>query len=172
MDVRAQLTLTAKALVAALSVADTEERYRRLTDDFDTLAKKIGAVLSGGAIVEPEHRYDLLVAQGDTLMILAEREAGTKRPADAIAACREAVRASQPNSMDWAKTQVKIGNALLLLGEREPCTESLEQAEDALGAALQVYDAESMDWAETQHQLRRAQVLLESVKEARTDSIR
>ena len=59
---------------------------------------------------------------------LGERESGTARLEEAVAAYREALqentRARVP--LDWARTQMNLGNALLSLGERESGTARLD----------------------------------------------
>ena len=67
---------------------------------------------------------------GIALRVLGERESGTARLQEAVAAYREAL---QENTrvralLEWAMTQVNLGNALATLGERESGTARLEEA--------------------------------------------
>jgi tetratricopeptide (TPR) repeat protein len=61
---------------------------------------------------------------GAALRALGERESGTARLEEAVAAYRAALeewtRARVP--LDWAMTQMNLGNALQTLGERESGT--------------------------------------------------
>jgi tetratricopeptide (TPR) repeat protein len=76
---------------------------------------------------------------GNALRVLGERESGTARLEEAVAAYREALeeltRARVP--LDWATTQNNLGNALFRLGERESGTARLEEAVAAFREALQ-----------------------------------
>jgi exonuclease VII small subunit len=76
---------------------------------------------------------------GNALKVLGERESGTARLDEAVAAFREALqewtRARVP--LDWAGTQMNLGNALKVLGERESGTARLEEAVSAYREALQ-----------------------------------
>ena len=76
---------------------------------------------------------------GLALWRLGERESGTAKLEEAVAAYREALqeytRARAP--LDWAKTQTNLGNALWRLGERESGTAKLEEAVAAYREALQ-----------------------------------
>lgn len=67
---------------------------------------------------------------GKALGILGEREAGTARLEQAVAAFRVALEewTRERVPLDWAKTQTNLGNALQALGEREAGTARLEQA--------------------------------------------
>ena len=58
---------------------------------------------------------------GNALGTLGEREAGTARLEDAVAAYRAALeeRTRERVPLDWAMTQMNLGNALRTLGERE-----------------------------------------------------
>jgi hypothetical protein len=70
---------------------------------------------------------------GNTLLKLGQREAGTARLNEAVAAYREALKAQTRERvpLEWAKTQMNLGNALSALGEREVGTARL----NAVGAA-------------------------------------
>jgi tetratricopeptide (TPR) repeat protein len=71
--------------------------------------------------------------------MLGERESGTARLEEAVAAFREALqentRARAP--FEWARTQSNLGEALWRLGERESGTARLEEAVAACREALQ-----------------------------------
>jgi tetratricopeptide (TPR) repeat protein len=76
---------------------------------------------------------------GLALMRLGERESGTKRLEEAVAAYRAALqeRTRERVPLDWAMTQNNLGRALAMLGERESGTKRLEKAVEAYRAALQ-----------------------------------
>jgi tetratricopeptide (TPR) repeat protein len=79
------------------------------------------------------------ICLGNVLQTLGERESGTARLEEAVAADREALqentRARVP--LEWAKTQNNLGVALKVLGERESGTARLEEAVAAFREALQ-----------------------------------
>jgi tetratricopeptide (TPR) repeat protein len=91
---------------------------------------------------------------GNALTTLGERESGTTRLEQAVAAYNEALkeytRARVP--LQWAVTQTNLGNALERLGEREPGNEHLNQAIAALRQALQEQTRERVprDWAKNE----------------------
>ena len=91
------------------------------------------------------------------LETLGERESGTARLEQAVAAYRAALeertRARAP--LDWAMTQNNLGNALETLGERESGTARLEEAAAAYRAALEEWTRERvpLQWAMTQNNL-------------------
>ena len=74
---------------------------------------------------------------------LGERESGTARLEEAVAAYRAALeeRTRERVPLDWATTQNNLGNALWTLGERESGTARLEEAVAAYRAALRGTDA-------------------------------
>jgi tetratricopeptide (TPR) repeat protein len=78
---------------------------------------------------------------GNVLSRLGERESGTARLDEAVAAHREALkentRARVP--LQWATTQNNLGAALETLSEREGGTARLEQAVAAYLGALGIY---------------------------------
>src|SRR5262249_51968253 len=75
---------------------------------------------------------------GNALTRLGERESGTARLEEAVAAYREALteRTRERVPLDWAMTQNNLGNALSALGERENDTARLEEAVAAYRSAL------------------------------------
>jgi len=79
---------------------------------------------------------------GNALCILGERESGTKRLEEAVAAFREALKeyTRERVPLHWAMTQNNLGNALMDLGERESGTKRLEEAVKAYKAALEVVE--------------------------------
>jgi tetratricopeptide (TPR) repeat protein len=111
---------------------------------------------------------------GAALAILGEREAGTERLEEAVAAYRAALeefpRDRAPH--DWARTQSNLGSAPQTLGERESGTERLEEAVAAHRAALQEFlrDRVPLQWAATQMNLGSALLTL-GEREAGTDRL-
>ena len=97
-----------------------------------------------------------------------ERESGTARLEEAVAAYRAALeeRTRERVPLDWAMTQNNLGNALQTLGERESGTARLEEAVAAYRAALEERTRERvpLDWAMTQNNLGNA---LSSARRAR-----
>ena len=91
---------------------------------------------------------------------LGERESGTARLEEAVAAYRAALeeRTRERVPLDWATTQNNLGNALRTLGERESGTARLEEAVAAYRAALEEWTRERvpLDWATTQNNLGNA----------------
>ena len=77
---------------------------------------------------------------GEALRVLGERESGTTRLEEAIAACHAALkeRTRKRVPLDWAETQNNLGNTLLRLGERESGSARLEEAAAAFDACLTV----------------------------------
>ncbi len=94
---------------------------------------------------------------GNALRTLGERESGTARLEEAVAAYRAALeeRTRERVPLDWAATQNNLGNALRTLGERESGTARLEEAVAAYRAALTENDARARaaPWAMTQENL-------------------
>ncbi len=88
---------------------------------------------------------------------LGERESGTARLEEAIAAYRAALleQTRERVPLQWARTQNNLGNALRALGERESGTARLEEAVSAYRAALEERTRERvpLDWAMTQNNL-------------------
>ena len=97
---------------------------------------------------------------GNALATLGERESGTTRLEEAVAACRAALEESTRERvpLQWAATQTNLGNALKTLGERESGTARLEEAVAAYRAALEEYTRERVPlrWAATQTNLGNA----------------
>lgn len=61
---------------------------------------------------------------GNALAVLGERQVGTARLEEAVAAYRLALEewTRERVPLDWARTQTNLGNALAALGERETLT--------------------------------------------------
>ncbi len=82
---------------------------------------------------------------------LGERESGTARLDEAVAAYRAALaeRTRERVPLDWAMTQNNLGTALQRLGERESGTARLDEAVAAYRAALAEMTRERvpLDWA-------------------------
>ena len=97
---------------------------------------------------------------GIALWTLGERESGTARLEEAVAAYRAALEewTRERVPLDWATTQNNLGNALQTLGERESGTARLEEAVAAYRAALEERTRERvpLDWAMTQNNLGNA----------------
>ena len=97
---------------------------------------------------------------GNALRALGERENGTARLEEAVAAYRAALEewTRERVPLDWAMTQNNLGNALATLGERESGTARLEEAVAAYRAALEERTRERvpLDWAMTQNNLGNA----------------
>ena len=77
---------------------------------------------------------------GNALSRLGERENGTARLEEAVAAYRAALEemTRERVPLDWALTHMNLGNTLLRLGERESGTARLEEAVTAWDACLTV----------------------------------
>jgi tetratricopeptide (TPR) repeat protein len=94
---------------------------------------------------------------GVALWSLGQRESGTTRLDEAVAAYREALkeRTRERTPLDWAATQLNLGAALSRLGERESGTARLDEAVAAYREALKEITRERVpvDWAGTQHNL-------------------
>ena len=101
---------------------------------------------------------------GNALQTLGEREDGTVRLEEAVAAYRAAleVRTRERVPLDWAMTQNNLGNALGTLGEREDGTLRLEEAVAAYRGALEVFSAAGASYyvRHDRAQLARAEALL------------
>ncbi len=94
---------------------------------------------------------------GIALPTLGERESGTARLEEAVAAYRAALEeyTRERVPLDWATTQNNLGAALSTLGERESGTARLEEAVAAYRAALEEWTRERvpLHWAVTQNNL-------------------
>jgi len=94
---------------------------------------------------------------GNTLVTLGQREPGTARLEDAVAAYRAALeeRTRDRVPLDWAMTQTNLGSALQTLGQREHGTARLEDAVTSYRAPLEEYtrDRVPLDWAMAQMNL-------------------
>ena len=90
---------------------------------------------------------------GFALTRLGQRESGTGRLEEAVAACRAALEeyTRDRDPLDWAETQDSLGDALRALGEREGGTARLEEAVAAYRAALEERTREKvpLKWAES-----------------------
>ena len=97
---------------------------------------------------------------GTALATLGERDSGTERLEQAVAAYQQALkeRTRDRVPLDWAATQNNLGNALQALGARDSGTDRLEQAVAAYQQALKEYtrDRVPLDWAATQNNLGNA----------------
>ncbi len=113
---------------------------------------------------------------GNALATLGERESGTARLGEAVAAYRDALqentRARVP--LDWAKTQNNLGYALQALGERESGTARLEEAVAAFRDALQenTRTRVPLQWAATQNNLGEALLRLGERESGTTETRR
>jgi tetratricopeptide (TPR) repeat protein len=103
--------------------------------------------------ISPQSRAEICLKLGSALRMLGERESGSTRLEEAVAAFRAALgeytRDRAP--LDWAMTHHNLGNALFALGERESGSARLEEAIAAYRAALQERTRERvpLDWAST-----------------------
>jgi tetratricopeptide (TPR) repeat protein len=99
-----------------------------------------------------------------SLWRLGERESGTGRLEEAVAAHREALkeRTRERVPLQWAATQMNLGAALSSLGERESGTGRLEEAVAAHREALKEYTKEAAPYWHNiaQQNLGRANALL------------
>jgi tetratricopeptide (TPR) repeat protein len=94
---------------------------------------------------------------GTALGTLGERESGTARLEEVVAAYRAALTewTRERVPLQWATTQNNLGIALMRLGESESGTARLEEAVAAYRAALTEYTRERLPyyWARTQQNL-------------------
>jgi tetratricopeptide (TPR) repeat protein len=94
---------------------------------------------------------------GVSLATLGERESGTARLEQAVAAFRDALNETTRERvpLDWAMTQNNLGAALATLGERESGTARLKEAVAAYRDALKERTRERvpLNWATTQNNL-------------------
>ena len=106
---------------------------------------------------------------GNALETLGERESGTARLEEAVAAYRDALQ-ERPRDrvpLQWAQTQNNLGLALETLGARESGTARLEEAVAAYRDALQERprDRVPLQWAQTQNNLGDALATLGGTRE-------
>jgi tetratricopeptide (TPR) repeat protein len=94
---------------------------------------------------------------GNALGTLGERESGTARLEEAVAAYRLALEEGTRDRvpLQWAGTQTNLGAALQTLGALESGTARLEEAVVAYRAALEEMTRERVphQWAMSQHSL-------------------
>jgi tetratricopeptide (TPR) repeat protein len=88
---------------------------------------------------------------------LGERESGTAKLEQAVAAFREALKEGtrERAPLDWASTQNNLGYTFMRLGERDSGTAKLEEAVTAYREALKERTRERVPlaWAGTQNNL-------------------
>ena len=108
---------------------------------------------------------------GSALAALGQRERGTARLEEAVAAFRAALqeRSRERVPLNWAATQNNLGYALETLGARESGTARLEEAVTAYHGALQEWTRERVPlrWAATQNNLGNALEKLGHARAAR-----
>ncbi len=161
-----QTEIAAMALSAVVPLVSDEAHGKILNDELIKVTKQINTLLEtllkkdSSPIVDPaerERRASLHMALGTALATLGERESGTERLEQAVAAYNAALeeftRKSEP--LKWAATQNNLGSALLTLGKQESSTERLERAVDIYKAVLEEFTRERVppDWAMTQNNL-------------------
>ena len=95
---------------------------------------------------------------GTALLTLGERERGTARLEEAVAAYRSGLKEwpRERGPRQWAITRNNLGNALLRLGERESDTARLEESVAAYRDALSEWTRDHAQWAVTQNNLGHA----------------
>jgi tetratricopeptide (TPR) repeat protein len=78
---------------------------------------------------------------GVALARLGERESGTGKLEEAVAAYREALKewTRERVPLDWATAQVNLGNALAVLAKRQKSSASMEEALACMRNAVEVY---------------------------------
>jgi exonuclease VII small subunit len=98
-------------------------------------------------------------------LTLGERESGTARLEEAVAAYRAALEEQTRDRvpLQWALTQMNLGTALHALGERESGTARLEEAVGVYDGALEILSVSHSDYYETicRSNRKRALALLE-----------
>ncbi|MCA3515141.1 MAG: tetratricopeptide repeat protein [Rhodobacter sp.] len=157
---KARLELAADQTVYANVRLIFIEWFQRGKDkglNFDlAVATELCRQMESGASTQ-DQRGAALTNLGTALTTLGQREAGTARLEEAVAAYRAALteRTQDRVPLDWAMTQMNLGSALQTLGEREAGTARLEQAVAAYRAALTEHrqDRVPLDWAATQNNL-------------------
>ncbi len=135
------------------------EWYERGRDRGVNLDLEVAIALarSEHAAADSDSRGAALNDLGAALATLGEREAGTARLEEAVAAFRAALEewTRERVPLDWAGTQNNLGTALRTLGARESGTARLEEAVAACRAALEERTRERvpLDWATSQNNL-------------------
>jgi len=153
-----------KSIAVWQETAEVADEIAETAADREPLEAAVSAWRQVIKLMEKEGRiFDRLswaAAQyslGKALRFLGERESGTARLEEAIAAFRDALkeRTRERVPLHWATTQNSLGNALAALGERESGTARLEEAVAAYRAALKEWTRERvpLDWAVTQNNL-------------------
>ena len=149
--------IAAVALSAVTPLASDAARGRVLEDGLKQAVGKLDIMLGSGEITAPRQRADLREAYGAALFALGERESGTARLEEAVAAYREALkeRTRENAPLNWAATQNDLGVALTSIGEREGGTAKLEEAIEAYREALKERTRENapLNWAATQNNI-------------------
>jgi tetratricopeptide (TPR) repeat protein len=142
--------------------------------------KKAVSVLGEAAALKPrsvDPRSWAMIQNelGNVLANLGERESGTERLEEAVAAYRAALEelTREREPLYWATIQNNLGNALARHGRREGSTERLHEAVEAYRAALaeRTQDRVPLDWAATQNNLGNALSLL-GERENRTGQLK
>ncbi|MBO0902505.1 tetratricopeptide repeat protein [Jiella sonneratiae] len=147
------------------------EALRRLQDEWYVRGRDQGlnldlevsielARIALARAVNPDQRGAVLNDFAISLQELGQRETGTRRLEEAVAAYRAALEeyTRERAPLDWAATHNNLGTALQTLGERETGTARLEEAVVAYRAALEERTRERvpLDWAVTQNNLGNA----------------
>ncbi len=158
----------------ALEVAEPGVRFAALRDlrnewyergrdkglNFDTEVAVALAQASVDLAEGADQRSTALNDLGVALGVIGEREAGTERLEDAVAAFSRAQKESPRERvpLDWAMTQMNLGNALKALGEREGGNKRMNNAVAAYRNALKEWTREKMplQWATAQMNLGNA----------------
>jgi len=128
-----------------------EARVDDLQLAYRTAAAKYAEAATLVAPFDTEQQWGFLLDHlGISLARLGERESGTARLAEAVAAFREALQeyTRERAPLDWARTQTNLGNALGALDE-------LEEAIAAYREALKEFTRArvALQWATTQMNL-------------------
>jgi tetratricopeptide (TPR) repeat protein len=123
------------------------------------IAIRIGRLALSGA-QNADQRARALNDLGTSLATLGERESGTARLEEAVAAFRSALLEYTRDRLplQWAMAQNNLGSTLQILGERAGDTAYLEEAISAFRNALLEYtrDRTPLDWAKAQNNLGNA----------------
>jgi hypothetical protein len=153
------------ALAEALHGADAAAIATFLNSEAETLenyGRDRGSNVHLTALIALSHKLLALASSndergtarnnlGNALRTLGERESGTARLEEAVAAYRAALeeRTRERVPLGWAMTQNNLGNALSRLGERESGTARLEETVAAYRAALEelTHERVPLQWA-------------------------